>query len=273
MCIRTAMELRRIDGVFLYDDGAAGTVNLEEVAVYLREKLGPSVRVGIRGNPFAPFLDRIAEFARKLASIKVRDITRKMDSPDPEPLYGELQYEERKIHGKTKAFGVIYDGFHLLRIFAELIPPDERSLNLVHVFLTNRLFATWGDDRRYHARTSLYGFPSVISTTGLVEAPAKPKEYYQLKQQYEMFRKDLTELNEKFRGKFLDYDDPRMTDVMKGYAMQAVFYALTGDPFCEDKGCKLFNAHWQAELLYAQLESPYEFCRRHEGALVGQTPL
>ncbi|NIM44429.1 MAG: hypothetical protein GTO54_02165, partial [Nitrososphaeria archaeon] len=64
-------------------------------------------------------------------------------------------------------------------------------------------------NKRYHARTSVYGVPSVISTTGLVEAPAKPREYYLLKQQYEMLGKDLLELKERFKGSFIDYDDER----------------------------------------------------------------
>jgi len=105
--------------------------------------------------------------------------------------------------------------------------------------------------------------PSLISTSGLVEAPAKPREYYLLKQQYEKLGKDLTELKASFSRRFIDYGDKRLTEVAKGYVMQAVFYLLTGNPFCEDKGCRLYNAHWQEELIFAQLESEYEFCQRH----------
>jgi hypothetical protein len=122
-----------------------------------------------------------------------------------EPLNGEVRYEGKRILGKTNAFGVIYDGFLLQRIFSELITAEERALEFVHIFLTNRLFATWEEsDLRYHLRTSVYGFPSVISTTGIVEAPAKPREYYLLKQQYEMLGKDISELKELFRGRFID---------------------------------------------------------------------
>ncbi len=144
------------------------------------------------------------------------------------------------------------------------MPRGERSREFVHIFFTNRLFATWdGGNKRYHLRTSVYGVPSIISTTGLVEAPAKPREYYLLKQQYERLGKDLTELKGRFEGSFIDYEDKRMTEVAKGHAMQAVFYVLTGDPFCEDKGCRLYNAHWQEELIFAQLGGEDEFCERH----------
>ena len=260
------MMVRRIEKVLLYDEGVAEVVDIEEITEYLREKLGQIAPVKVRGNPFDSFPGKNSDYARRLASIKIQDASRKI-TLEQEPLYGEIQYEERRILGKARAFGVLYDGFRLLRVFSELIPREERSLAFVHIFFTNRLFATWEGDKRYHARTSMYGFPSVISTTGLVEAPAKPREYYRLKQQYEILGKDLLELKEKFKGRCIDYDDERLTKVMKGYTMQAVFYSLTGEPFCEDKGCKLYNAHWQEELIFAQLESQYEFCERHTRVL------
>jgi len=260
------MKVRTIEKIVLYDEGTAETLDIDEVAEYLREKLG-KVPVDTRGNPFAICPEKSLDYARKLASIKVQAASTKL-VPDQEPLYGEIEYERRRILGRTKAFGVLYDGFHLQRVFWELIPREERALWLVHIFLTNRLFATWEEvDKRYHARTSVYGFPSVISTTGLVEAPAKPREYYLLKRQYEMVGRNLLELKNRFKGRFIDYEDERLTEVTKGYVMQAVFYSLIGSPFCEDKGCRLYNAHWQEELIFAQLESPYEFCQHHTKVL------
>lgn len=260
------MKVRRIEKVLLYDEGAAEKLNIEGVAEYLREKLN-GVQIKIRGNPFAFWPEKSPDYARKLASIKIQDVNRKI-ALEQGPLYAEVSYEKRGILGKTKAFGVLYDGFQLQRVFSELIAREERSLRVVHIFFTNRLFATWeASDKRYHARTSVYGVPSVISTTGLVEAPAKPREYYLLKQQYEMLGKDLLELKGRLKASFIDYEDERLTEVIKGYAMQAVFYHLVGNPFCEDKGCRLYNAHWQEELIFAQLENEYEFCERHTKVL------
>ena len=249
--------------IFLYEEGVGEELNVAELARYLAQKM-ESVKIEARRNPF-PNLpqDKVLEYARKIADIKIQTANQRILLDQP-PLYGEIEYEKRKILGKTRAFGVLYDGFHLLRIFYEIIPREARRPELVHIFFTNRLFATWDNsDRRYHIRTSLYGIPSIISTTGLIEAPAKPREYYLLKQQYEKLGRDLTELKEKFKGRFIDYEDKRLTEVAKGFAMQAIFYTLTGDPFCQDKGCRLYNAHWQEELILAQLESGYEFCPRH----------
>ena len=256
--------------VILYDEGTAEALDIEEIARYLVQKMG-KVKVKVRENPFASivFQDKVSDYGRKVASTKIQDVSRKI-LPGQEPLHGEIEYEKRRIQGKTRAFGVMYDGIHLQRVFREIIPAGERSLDFLHIFFTNRLFATWDDsNKRYHLRTSVYGSPSIISTSGLIEAPAKPREYYLLRQQSEGLGKDLTELKERCNGSFIDYEDRRLTEVAKGYALQAAFYLLTGDPFCEDKGCRLYNAHWQEELIFAQLESGYEFCPRHARLLNG----
>jgi hypothetical protein len=51
--------------------------------------------------------------------------------------------------------------------------------------------------------------------------------------------------------------------------MQAVVYLVSGEAFCDDPECRLFNAHWQAELIRAQLTGEREYCARHENLLGG----
>jgi hypothetical protein len=254
--------------IILYDEGIAGELDIEEIAQYLTQKMG-KIKVEVRGNPFVFNLpqDKVSDFARRIAGTKIQGVSQKILSGQ-EPLYGEIEYEKRRILGKTRSFGILYEGFHLLRLFREIVPREECSLEFVHIFFTNRLFTSWDEsDKRYHLRTSVYGIPSLISTTGLVEAPAKPREYYLLKQQYDMVGTNPLELKDRFKGRFIDYEDERLTEVMKGYVMQAIFYSLTGNPFCQDKGCRLYNAHWHEELIFAQLESGYEFCQRHSELL------
>lgn len=255
--------------IVLYSD-IGRELDTSEITEYLAQKLG-EVSLEVRDDTFFAHLapDKISDLAREIAGTKILKASQKIPA-GPEPLYGEIEYEKRKILGKTRAFGILYDGFRLRRVLAGIIPGEEQNLEPVQIFFTNRLVATWDDsNRRYHIRTSLYGIPSLISTTGIVEAPAKPREYYLLKSQYERLGKDLAELKACFEGRFIDYGDERLTEITKGYAMQAIFYALTGNPFCEDKGCRLYNAHWQEELIWAQLESGYEFCPRHTEFLNG----
>ena len=263
---------------YLYSEPAAVTLDLKEVAKYTR-KLLPSLEVEIREAFLQHHLDKmplearqeaIARLAQQFAEARVRD-PRRLSERLP-PLLGEINYEMRRLtNPESKAFGILYDGLKLGVILGRLILKEESSLAHIHIVFTNQLLGTWDDgDRRYHARVILCGFPSIISTSGVVEAPAKPREYYFLKQQYlglGMGDAAAIELDAEFRGRYIDYDDQRLTEVVKGYVLQAIVYHLSGDPFCEDRNCRLYNAHWQEELIRAQLDGDYEFCPGHEKVL------
>ena len=265
--------------VHLYDEGTASNLDIEAVARYVEGNLPSSVAVDVREEFFRWHLSRLPEterreitdtLAKQLASIKVRD----PNSPDlsAKPMYGEIEFERRGLKNTgSKATGILYDGFRLSSALYSLISREEAGFDHIHIVFTHQLVGTWDtDDLRYHARVSVYGFPSIISTTGVVEAPAKPRDFYLLKQQYAavgMTYATLVELKPQFAGRFIDYDDERLTEVVKGYAMQVIFYHLTGDPFCDDKNCRLYNAHWQEEMINAQLGSEYEFCAHHEETL------
>jgi len=207
------------------------------------------------------------DFAREIAWTRVRNISKPFQ--EIEPAYGEVQFELRAIEEPEKKVpGILYDGLRLQRLLLSLLPPTERTLKVQHLVFTSRLIGTFGEDGRYHAHVNLCGYPSIISTSGIVEAPAKPKEYYVLKRRFieagEAVPFDL--LKEQFAGQFIDYDDPRLTDVLKGYALQCVVYAITKEPFCKSKECRLFDAHWQSEVMDAQLHGE-RFCKKHEQTL------
>jgi hypothetical protein len=74
---------------------------------------------------------------------------------------------------------ILYDGFMLQRLFETMINESESNTDHVHIMFEDRLICTFSEeDSRYHARTIVGGSPSIISTTGIVEVPAKPKEWY-----------------------------------------------------------------------------------------------
>jgi len=257
--------------IYLYHGAGTESLNLEEIAGYLESWL-KQVKIELREDFFSYYFSRVPrekkettadELARKTAAIKVRQVNR--NKSFAQPLEGEVEYERKKLlYSKVKSFGILYDGFELLVLLSLLVPEEELSLDHCHIIFTNQLFGTWSeDDHRYHARVSVYGFPSLISTTGVVEAPAKPRDFY-LKQQ---LGASLLTLKEEFKGKFIDYNDLRLTEAMKGYVMQALFFHLTGNPFCENKNCRLYNAHWQEDLIQAQLTSKNDFCLQHEKIL------
>ncbi|UCF12561.1 MAG: hypothetical protein JSW06_11105 [Thermoplasmatales archaeon] len=255
--------------IYLYSEPSSKTLNLKEIKGYLKQILG-DIYVEVRKDFITHLLNSkdINEFSKMLAQCKVRDLS----SPEFEMdlLPGEIRYEKKLIeHPDVKLSGILYDGGRLDVAFQSLISQEELDFNNIHIIFTNRLFGTFDEkDSRYHARVIICGYPSIISTTGIVEAPAKSKEFYYLKQKYLMLGMEIPHeiINEKFQGNFIEYDDPRLTEIMKGYVMQSVFYHLIYEPFCKEKNCRLYNAHWQKEVINAQLRDP-EFCKKHEKIL------
>ena len=169
--------------------------------------------------------------------------------------------------GKDKCL-ILLDGFELQRIYSDFISEDEMELGHVHIIFKDSLISTYDDvTRRFHARTLICGTPSIISTTGIIEAPAKPRDYY-----FKMMLSDLLnlsneEIKTEFKERFIDYGDPSVFCAALGFAVQAVFYFLTdGDPFCIENTCTLYNSHWQEEMIRAQVKTP-KFCEYHETLL------
>jgi hypothetical protein len=248
----------------LYEEGDLDGLSIIELGQYLKGKTHIPFR--IRGNIYKRFSGkRIGEVSKELARIKVRDPGKRFFLEVP--LQAEVDYEKRRISDPHwKIFGILYDGVHYQKIILDLVFKGDINLKHCVILFTNQLFGTWDrDNHRYHARVSLYNFPSLISITGLVEAPAKPKEFY-LKKQMGI---PIEFLKEEYQGRFLDHGDLRMTEVLKGYAMQALLFHITGDPFCGDRDCRLFNSHWQEEVLHSQMNGKYEFCPKHELILKG----
>jgi hypothetical protein len=145
----------------------------------------------------------------------------------------------------------LFDGFVMQKKLEEMIPIAELSLAHIHITFTTLLMCTFSeDDWRYHGRTVICGTPSIISTTGVVEALAKPREFYLA--QLGCMTADNGNLKKKFAGRFIDYDDAeKITAASINYALQAIFFFITsGEPFCNNKDCRLFNAHWQEDLIH-----------------------
>jgi len=245
-----------------YEEGDLGGLDIKELGEYLQEKT--SIPITLRGNIYDGLpKEKLEEVAYELSKIRIKDPWKKL-APGT-PFQAERDYEERRIKDpKWKIFGILYEGVFYQWIIRDLISLRKIDARCCNILLTNQLFGTWDrDDLRYHVRASLYGFPHLISVSGVVEAPAKPKEFYFKKQ----MGLPLELLKEEYRGRYLDHNDSKMTEVLKGYAMQALFFHLIGNPFCEDRDCRLFNSHWQEELIYSQLNGKYEYCPEHEGIL------
>ena len=254
--------MNKIRGVFIYSDYPSDSLKLDGIKEFLQQY---GIQSQIRGN-VTEFLrlseDEYLEFARRIAGIRVEEITKPKDNISySTPL--EVDTELKKITGKKNFVKILYDGNWLQRIFYAFMAyknPWEFVSGYVHLIFTNRLFLTY-EGRRYHARVVILGIPSLVSSSGLVEAPARPKEYYWLKAGFIQSGKDISELDPYFSGKYVEYDDHRITSILGAYALQAIFYELNGEPFCKDSNCCLYNSHWQEEVLDVQYQG--KLCKEH----------
>jgi hypothetical protein len=236
----------------------------EMLAGWLRERIDATVAVRDR------ITDRYADgdLAEDFAGTRVLS---PYERETGNTMTGIVRYEERALDNPERAGGVIYDGLAVQQLLGERLPDDERGLDHLHVILTSRVLGTWGDhDGRWHKRVNVLGQPALVSVPGLYEAPAKPEQYYKEQQKQALFSggpPPREVLEEQVEGDFLVEDDPRTTDALNGYVLQAVHYVETGESFCEDECCRLANPHRQPGVIEAQLREP-EFCGDH-AALYG----
>ncbi|MFB6083180.1 MAG: DUF6775 family putative metallopeptidase [Halorientalis sp.] len=230
----------------------------DAVADWLAERVPATVEVRDR------FLaDRDDDLAEAFAEARVLS---PHDRETGNTMLGIVRYEERALADPERAGGVIYDGLAVQDALRERLPEDERTLDHLHVPLLDRVLGTWGDhDGRWHKRVNVLGQPALVSVPGLYEGPAKPEQYYQEKQRTAMVSGDTPPrevLEEQVEGEFLVEDDPRTTEAIRGYVLQAYHYLATGEAFCENETCRLANPHRQPGVIEAQLREP-AFCEAH----------
>lgn len=176
------------------------------------------------------------------------------------------EYTPGSLKGLPQWIEQLYDGHDLARELKKGMP---RGISIV---FTSKLLLAMGP-RRLHARTIVIDpMLAVISTTGIVEAPAKPKEYYIKIGVYEELGKSgydlpaeddyLQEIKDDLGDRYVDYGDPRISEVAKGLSLQGVYFMLWGEAFCQDPDCRLFDAHTHEEMIHSQIEMA-RLCRDH----------
>ncbi len=247
-----------VDRVTVYRAPTTGT-NADELATWLAEVADVQVTVADR------FLAAHADEAMAEALARARVLS-PYERDTGSTMHGIIRYEERALEDPTRSGGVLYDGLAVQRSLNERIPAEERDLDHLHIILLDRHVGTWGEhDGRWHKRIAVLGQPTLVSVPGLAEAPAKPESYYELKQKHALVSGDTPPrevLESAIDEDVLVPGDPRTTEALKGYLLAAVHFLRTGEAFCEDPSCRLYNGHRHGEVIRAQLESP-EFCESH----------
>ena len=247
----------KISKIILHDEPTVPEIQIEKIKQFITETF--RIKVEIEGNFFKSLEDKTFE---QIASRRIFDL--KKQFKEHIPTQEEIQVEKENQDTSEQDIMTLYDGFELQSIIAENIPIANDTL---HIIFTNKLTATFdNDDFRYHARALISSNPTIISTTGIIEAPAKPKRYY-LDLMTNFSEGKVEGIKEKYKGEFLEYHDSRLSDIAEGYVLQSIMYYATGDAFCENKECRLFNAHWQKDLLYSQIENK-KLCDKHQEKLI-----
>ena len=252
----------------LYVDRSAASLDFKSLVRYL-EGLCPHSK--LKGDFFDSVGASIEEAAVELARCRILDLTCE-GGLNLEPGARDIEEEIAVLRSKKplklkENLSNVYDGFALARMLKRFVKQG------LHLVFTSRMLATF-EGSRYHGQTIVMDFPiALISTTGIVEAPAKPREFYIKLAAYQRARQAgfktpaeegfMKDLKEEFKGRFIDYDDLRMTQIVIGYALQAFFYLFFGEAFCENPCCRLYNAHTQEDLIRAQIKNRV-LCKRHQ---------
>lgn len=242
----------------MYDEPTVSEIKPRKLATFLKQTF--PVEVEIRKN--------ILNLSEKNMSQKIEShIILNLRKPYEKQTFNTNEISVNKKNDADVENITMYDGFKIQNILSEIIHEDEKSLNMFHVIFTDKLLGTYDySDYRYHGRVLISANPTIISTTGIIEAPAKSVEYHldmisNLRQ-----GENIESVKQKHKSTYLEYNDKRLSKIIEGYLLQAIFYFETGVAFCDKLECRLFNAHWQKDLIYSQLEIN-RLCDFHQSVL------
>ena len=249
----------KISKIILYDEPTVPQIQLKKLEKFISETF--PIKVETRENFFQ---DLNESDYKEIANTRIFDLKKSFQIHNP--TVDEINIENQNKDMSNKEEMTLYDGIELNEIIKELIPKEENNQDTLHIIFTNKLTCTFDqNDLKYHARTWIGSNPIIISTTGIIEAPAKPKKYY-IDIITNISKETIEKIKKKYKGEFLEYNDPKLLDIVEGLLLQIIFYYETGDVFCENNQCRLFNAHWQKDLFVSQIENK-KICEKHEKIL------
>ena len=174
------MKIRKI---VIYDEPAVSEINIPNLVNFLKQTI--PVEVIVKDNFFKEFS---TEQIQKMSESRIFEIqnTFRRHNPSQTDLELEEQFcKNSKIMEETKkpeeadsiSEVIMYDGFEIQKIIRDNLQDFENQT--LHVILTNRFTCTYDEsDGRYHGRAVICSNPAIISTTGMIEAPAKSSEFY-----------------------------------------------------------------------------------------------
>ena len=263
----------KISKIFLYDEPAVQEIQISNLKNFLLKTFHVDVEI-----KECIFNNLDVKDVEKISSCRIFEpkVPFKKHLPNKQEIDFEKSVcKDTKLMEKTTMVEdaeriediVMYDGFKVQNIISDIITENDSDPNNLHIVFTNKLTCTYDTaDSRYHGRSVICSNPAIISTTGMIEAPARPREYYFEVMKCKMQGLNIQNVKKNYNEKILDYHDQRLSKITEGYLLQVIFYYMTGDAFCNSLDCRLNNAHWQKDLLYSQLKIG-KLCHKHQTLL------
>jgi len=253
-----------LEYVYLYDDPDAAGLDVDYLGHWVAA-LFPDAQVGIRSDFLTFHLARFSDAERDelvsvmCAQLEGAEITN-LVRPDLREKLPEVLPEDRNLD-------VLYEARSLQAILRLLIPEEEITSSRCHISFTANFLGEWRADEVYcHLRPSVFGIPSIISPSSLIESLELPKQYHFMRQQLAILGVEEN-LDEMFAQDTIGYGDPRLNEVCKGQVLQAITFALTGETGCDDPECRLYEAPTHREVLHTQVSGKPGLCERHRNLL------
>ena len=217
--------------VAIYNESNVPQICTDKLITFLHDEFG------IKAKVYSP----LSYASDKILQCRVKNMLRPLES-----------------QGEQTGSTLMYDGICLQQAFTEMIPHENQHSDWLHIIFTAKLVGTYDyDGYKYHSRALIGANPALISTTGIIEAPARPRSYYIAQ---------ATKVPYDGWNDWLEYGDERLEYAARAYIMQALVYYATGSSFCKNPKCVLYNAHWQQELVKSQIESG-SLCSEHHNAI------
>ena len=263
----------KVSKIFLYNEPAVQEIQILNLKNFLLETFHVDVKIKecIFNNLDVKDMEKISGcriFEPKIPFKKHLPNKQEIDFEKSVCENTKLMENTTKVENAERIEDVVmYDGYEIQNVINSTISQDYLSQNNLHVIFTNKLICTYDNmDHRYHGRTIICSNPAIISTTGMIEAPAKSREYYLEAMKCKVQGLDIKSVKKNHSGEFLDYHDQRLSKIAEGCLLQAIFYYITGDAFCDSLDCRLNNAHWQKDLIYSQIKIS-KLCKKHQKIL------
>ena len=228
----------RTSRIALYGCTSNAAISMDAAASFMRDAFG--VRAEVRPPPVAE--ERMLDACRVRSLFLPPDRWQDADASDVS----------------------MYDGYMLAEKMGGLLSHER---GVFHALFVDWMLGTYEHaDMRYHGRALVSANPCMVSIRGICEAPARPREYCVDLMASGVTGEDPREIEMRYADRFITQDDTRLQDVAHGYLMQALFHFETGEAFCDNADCRLYNSHWQSDLVRTQVLSP-RLCARHRDAL------